>query len=90
MKKVVIVGTSRNDGDTFRLINGLIEQSNWDLINLSDYNFSYYDYENKNRNDDYLVLIKQILEKYDTLIFATPIYWYSMSGIMKVFFGPIY
>ena len=47
MKKVVIVGTSRNDGDTFRLINGVIEQSNWDLINLSDYNFSYYDYETK-------------------------------------------
>lgn len=86
MKKVVIVGTSRNDGDTFKLIKGLIEQSNWDLINLSDYNFSYYDYENENRNDDYLDLMKQILEKYDTLIFATPIYWYSMSGIMKVFF----
>ena len=27
-----------------------------------------------------------IIEKYDTLIFATPVYWYSMSGIMKVFF----
>ena len=86
IKKVLIVGTSRNDGDTFKLINGVIEQSNWDLINLSDYNFSYYDYKNENRNDDYLALIKQILEKYDTLIFATPIYWYSMSGIMKVFF----
>jgi multimeric flavodoxin WrbA len=30
--------------------------------------------------------MKEIIEKYDTLIFATPIYWYSMSGIMKVFF----
>lgn len=38
------------------------------------------------RNDDYLNLMKQILEKYETLILATPVYWYSMSGIMKVFF----
>ena len=26
------------------------------------------------------------LEKYDTIVFATPVYWYSMSAIMKVFF----
>lgn len=38
------------------------------------------------RNADYLNLMKQILDKYETLILATPVYWYSMSGIMKVFF----
>ncbi|WP_310992053.1 flavodoxin family protein [Aequorivita marina] len=86
MKKVVIVGTSRNDGDTLSFVNELIELSNWDSINLNDYNFSYYDYQNKNRNDDYLPLMNEIIKKYDTLIFATPVYWYSMSGIMKVFF----
>ena len=89
MKKVVIVGSSRNDGDTFKLVNELIKQSEWDLINLNDYSFSYYDYNHENRNDDYLGLMKQIINKYDTLIFATPVYWYSMSGIMKVFFDRI-
>ncbi len=64
----------------------LIKQSKWDLLDLNDYNFSYFDYKHENRNDDYLPLIKELIEKYDTLIFATPIYWYSMSGIMKVFF----
>ena len=86
MKKVVIVGSSRNDGDTANLTKQLIEKSEWDLVNLNDYEFSYFDYEHKNRNDDYLNLMKQIAEKYETLIFATPVYWYSMSGIMKVFF----
>jgi len=86
MKKVVIVGSSRNDGDTANLTKQLIEKSGWDLINLNDYEFSYFDYEHNNRNDDYLKLIKEIVEKYETLIFVTPIYWYSMSGIMKVFF----
>jgi multimeric flavodoxin WrbA len=86
MRKVIIVGSSRNDGDTLNLVNEIVKQTNWEIINLNDYNFSYYDYENKNRNDDYLTLMKQIVEKYDTLVFATPVYWYSMSGIMKVFF----
>lgn len=86
MKKVVIVGSSRNDGDTANLTKQLIEKSKWDLLNLNDYEFSYYDYEHKNRNDDYLILMNEIVEKYETLIFVTPIYWYSMSGIMKVFF----
>lgn len=86
MKKVIIVGSSRNDGDTANLTKKLIEKSNWDLLNLNDYEFGYFDYKHENRNDDYLNLIKSIVEKYETLIFVTPVYWYSMSGIMKVFF----
>lgn len=86
MKKVVIVGSSRNDGDASNLTKRLIEKSKWDLINLNDYEFSYFDYEHKNRNDDYLNLMREIVKKYETLIFITPVYWYSMSGIMKVFF----
>ena len=86
MKIIVIVGSSRNDGDASSLTKQLIEKTKWDLINLNNYEFSYFDYEHKNRNDDYLKLIKEIVKKYDTLIFITPVYWFSMSGIMKVFF----
>ena len=83
---VVIIGSSRINGNTTRIASVVANQYNLDVVNLSDYNFSYYDYESKNRDDDFFELIKGILEKYDTLIFATPVYWYSMSGIMKVFF----
>jgi len=86
MKKVIIVGSSRNDGNTANLTKQLIEKSNWDLLNLNDYEFSYFDYKHENRNDDYLNIMTKIVEKYETLIFVTPVYWYSMSGIMKVFF----
>lgn len=86
MKKLIIVGSSRNDGDTQALTNELVNKSNWDLIDLNNYNFGYFDYQHQNRNDDYLRLMKDIIEKYEILIFATPVYWYSMSGIMKVFF----
>ncbi|WP_418264772.1 flavodoxin family protein [Flavobacterium faecale] len=86
MEKVIIVGSSRNDGDAANLTKQLIEKSKWDLVNLNDYEFSYFDYEHNNRNDDYLILMEEIVGKYETLIFVTPVYWYSMSGIMKVFF----
>ena len=55
-------------------------------VDLNDYDISYYDYQHKNRNDDYLSLMKYLIDRYDTLIFVTLVYWYSMSGIMKVFF----
>lgn len=86
MKAVIIIGSSRKNGNTTTIVDAIAKQYNVEVVNLSDYEFSYYDYESKNRNDDFLPLVKNIIEKYDTLIFATPIYWYSMSGIMKVFF----
>lgn len=87
--KVIIVGSSRNNGNTTKIIETLANENEFDIVNLNDYQFSYYDYENKNREDDFLPLMKKIIENYETLIFATPIYWYNMSGIMKVFFDRI-
>ncbi|WP_228530314.1 flavodoxin family protein [Tamlana sp. I1] len=53
---------------------------------MNDYNISYYDYKHLNRHDDFIPLMKRITNNYDVFIFATPVYWYAMSGIMKVFF----
>lgn len=89
MNKVIIVGSSRNDGDTSALVSQLRKLSGWDIIDLNDYNISYYDYDHLNRQDDFLPLMNALIDKYDTLIFATPVYWYAMSGIMKVFFDRI-
>lgn len=85
-KKVIILGSSRKNGNTTRIVDEISKEHNIDVVNLSDYNISYYDYESKNIEDDFLPLIKRIIENHDTFIFATPIYWYNMSGIMKVFF----
>ena len=86
MEKVIIIGSARRNGETRKVVDELIRISNWDLIDLTDFNITHFDYNHSNRNDDYLNLIKQIVQKYEVLIFATPVYWYAMSGIMKVFF----
>lgn len=89
MNKVIIVGSSRNDGDTAALVSQIKKLSDWDIIDLNDYNIGYYDYDHLNREDDFLPLMNTLIDKYGTLIFATPVYWYAMSGIMKVFFDRI-
>ena len=89
MKGVVILGSSRGDGNTRKIVDLFTEKSGFDLIDLLEHDISYYDYEHKNKNDDFKPLMQRITSDYDLIVFATPIYWYSMSGIMKVFFDRI-
>ena len=53
-KSVIIVGSSRKNGNTSKIIDAVANQHNIDVVNLSDYNFTYYDYESNNREDDFL------------------------------------
>ncbi|MCB0688139.1 MAG: NAD(P)H-dependent oxidoreductase [Saprospiraceae bacterium] len=89
MHPIIISGSSRNDGNTTRVVEILSNHSGWKYIELNDYQFSYYDYQHRNRDDQFLPLMRNLIADYDTFIFATPVYWYSMSGIMKVFFDRI-
>ncbi|WP_303315810.1 NAD(P)H-dependent oxidoreductase [Flavivirga abyssicola] len=90
MKKSVIVqASSRSHGDTNKIVNYIATNNGMDVIDLRTKNIGHYDYEYKNEGDDFLSLITHIIETYDIIIFATPVYWYSMSGILKVFFDRI-
>ena len=86
MKTIIILGSNRRNGNTAKVANEIASRIPADLVNLLDYKISPYDYEHHNRTDDFLPLIREIIEGYDTLIIATPVYWYSMSSVMKVFF----
>lgn len=80
----IIYGGARKDGNTRKVIDAVAQKISADVFNVSDYEISFYDYEHKNRDDDFLPLIKKLLE-YDCWIFASPIYWYTMSAQLKVF-----
>lgn len=88
-KTVIILGSSRSKGETYQMVQSLRNRIDADLIDLLDKDIGRFDYDFKNQNDDFLPTIQGILEQYDTLIFATPVYWYSMSGVMKDFFDRI-
>lgn len=88
-KIVVILGSSRSNGNTRKIINYLNTlDKNIDIVDLNNYDIGYYDYEFKNFNDDFFELFKSLLI-YDTLILSTPIYWYTMSAQLKTFLDRI-
>ena len=85
-KTVIIQGSSRSNGNTNKIINYITSIKDYDVIDLYDKKINHFDYNFNNKDDDFLPLIKEVIETYDTIIFATPVYWYSMSGVLKVFF----
>ena len=89
MNIVIIQGSARSDGNTHKVSKELQKLLNCDLIDLNKKEIGHFDYEYKNQNDDFPPLIKKIANEYDVLIFASPVYWYTMSGKMKVFFDRI-
>lgn len=88
-KKLIILGSARSNGHTRKLVDQFTELETYDVIDLLDYKIGNFDYAYKNADDDFLPLMQSIITKYDTFIFATPVYWYSMSAIMKTFFDRI-
>jgi len=82
---VIILGSSNSHGDTRKIVEAVREKIEADLINLNDLNIGYFDYDFKNQDDDFFKTIERIL-KYENIIFASPVYWYSMSAVMKTFF----
>jgi len=71
-------------GNTRMMVDFLLEKLPADLMDLSQYQFGYYDYEYKNKEDDFLELANRMIE-YKKVIFCTPVYWYSMSAVMKTY-----
>ena len=83
-KTIIILGSARSDGNTKKAVAELNIDKKMILVDLNNLQISPYDYENKNKNDDYSKLMENILD-YDSIILATPIYWYTMSAQMKIF-----
>ncbi|WP_108868049.1 flavodoxin family protein [Aquimarina aquimarini] len=88
-KGVILQGSSRSSGNTNVIALFIQEKTGFDIIDLKPKNIGPFDYDLKNKDDDFIPLFKEIVDKYDTLIFATPVYWYTMSGIMKNFMDRI-
>lgn len=82
---LIILGSARSHGNTRQIVDELMLEQACELIDLNEWDFSYYDYEHRNKEDDFLKLVEKMLQ-HDTLLFASPIYWYSMSAVMKTFF----
>ncbi len=83
MKTIVILGTAREDSNTFTAIKELCPFAEYDVIDLRNLNIAPYSYSNV--EDDFL-LVAQKMAAAENIVFATPVYWYAMSAPLKIFF----
>ena len=88
-KGIIILGSSNSNGETRKVAAMISAKTNFPIIDLKTKNILEFDYDFNNRDDDFLPLIKEIVDNYQTIMFATPVYWYTMSGITKTFFDRI-
>ncbi|BDH63502.1 NAD(P)H-dependent oxidoreductase [Ureibacillus massiliensis 4400831 = CIP 108448 = CCUG 49529] len=88
MKIVAFIGSSRPNGNTEVLTDVLLENINVRKVYLKDLTIKPIEDMRHTEegfpivDDDYDLILDAILES-DMLVFSTPIYWYSATGLMK-------
>jgi len=83
---LVIVASSRKESDTKKFVQLIFSGEEIDMIDLLDYYIAPYDYANNYPANDNFLDIANIITSHDVIVFATPVYWYAMSGSMKILF----
>ena len=81
---IALFSSSRRNGNTGQLMDRIASDLNIEVVSLDNLRMSAFDYQHRNRDDDFEPLMSRVLS-HDQIVFATPIYWYSVSAAMKVF-----
>jgi NAD(P)H-dependent FMN reductase len=81
----VVLGSSRGEGNTRQVVDLVLGGRDAEVVDLGQLEIGLYDYGHANADDDFLPLVERLASK-SLWILATPVYWYAMSGQMKVFF----
>ena len=86
---IALFGSSRRHGNTGQLVDRIArELGGIEIVDLSELRISAYDYEHRNRGDDFEPLMRRVVE-FEQILFATPVYWYAASAPMKTFLDRI-
>jgi len=90
MKPLVILGSSRYESNTLASVDKIFGEGNYQSIKLLDYNVSPYNHTGQYpKKDQFMDIFEQMIH-HDRIIFATPVYFYTMSGLMKSFIDRLY
>jgi NAD(P)H-dependent FMN reductase len=88
LSTIALLSSSRRHGNTGQLTDRIARELGIEVIDLGSLRLSAYDYEHRNRGDDFEPLMRHVLG-HAQLILATPVYWYAVSPPMKVFLDRI-
>lgn len=83
---LILLGSARKNGNTAKVATELQRRTRATLIDLLDYTIYPYRYGGGYPKDDrFIELVEEYLLKHPSIILASPVYWYTMSGPMKQF-----
>ena len=85
---IALLSSSRKHGNTHQLLEAVAQHWPMKIVFLDDFDIGDYHYEYKNHHDQFHSLMDQVLE-YDNIIFASPIYWDSVTPKLKAFLDRI-
>lgn len=84
---LILLGSSRGDGDTAVAVQALRRElcRPSEVVDLSTLSLRPFDYSAPRQADDFDAVVERMLSS-PAVLFATPVYWYAMSGLMKTLF----
>jgi len=88
LSTIALLSSSRRRGNTGQLTDRIALELGIEVIDLAGLRISAYDYEHRNRGDDFEPLMRRVLA-HEQIILASPVYWYAVSPAMKVFLDRI-
>ena len=85
MSVAIILGSARADGNTRDFVERIVGGRSASVLDLSSLQIEHYEYGPNSSIDDF-ERVTELLFSHQKILFATPVYWYAMSGRMKVVF----
>ncbi len=83
---LIIIGSSRQQSDTKSFVEYVFGDTTYKAINLLDFYIAPYSYEGIYPSNDEFNKVAEEMLQHEIIVFATPVYWYSMSALMKNLF----
>ena len=88
MEKILFVNSSPNrDGNTYRIGEELLKDKEHDVLQMADYRISQY---GQVFEDNEMKEVLKEMDKYDILVTGSPLYWYTVGGMLKTFIDRLY
>jgi len=84
---VIIQASSRSFGNSNKIIQEFNSYHQFPVLDLATKSILPYNYSHESK-DDFLEVMEYLVS-FDTWVIVTPVYWYSMSGLMKNFLDRI-
>lgn len=84
-RAIAILGSARSDGHTATILYRLIDSFDCEVVDLNAAAIAPFSYAQRYDEDDQFMAIVEKMIGAPIVIFATPVYWYSFSTVMKNF-----